>query len=181
MAKNIPDDLLRIVWDFAWNFRPSITPLEDLARVLDIQLCVPSMFLRDRVPPKSWIVSQKAATNQLYQLFPLNPFKKGNPYRPFESVDPEFFIWSYLPSLVVNMLTVPAIRELVTYRAILERRLIRHYNRPILQWNKSLEEIFMPLSDLKEEHFREDYWSVPFNLLVLGPLQGAAWLSTALP
>ena len=47
--------------------------------------------------------------------------------------------------------------------------------------NKSLEEIFMPLSDLKEEHFREDYWSVPFNLLVLGPLQGAAWLSTALP
>ena len=185
MTPELCTALWYVIWDFGWGLRTKQHPLEDLERVGDIQRSIPAAFLRDRVPPREWLipnpVQPQCCKNQLYQLFPLNPFKKGNPYRPFESVDPEFFIWSYLPSLVVNMLTVPAIRELVAYRAILERRLIRHYNRPILQWNKSLEEIFMPLSDLKEEHFREDYWSVPFNLLVLGPLQGAAWLSTALP
>ena len=181
MLENIPDDLLVLVWEFAWNFRPKKPPLEDLRSVLDIQRCIPAMFLRDRVPPREWVVSRKACVNQLYQLFPLNPFRKGNPYRPFETVDPDFFIWSYLPSLLISMLTKPAISQLVTYRGILERRLVRHYNRRILNWNKSLEELFLPISDLAEEHFRDDLWKVPFNSLVLGPLQEAAWLSTALP
>ena len=170
-----------LVWEFAWDVRPKKHPFEDLARVADIQVCIPPSFLRDRVPPKDWIVPPRTSHNQFYQLFPLNPFKFGNPYRPFETVDPEFQIWSYLPSLVVNMLTTLGIRELVTYRAILERRLIRHYNRPVLQWNKSLEEIFLPLSDLKPEHFRTDLWEVPFSSQVLEPLQKAAWLSSALP
>ncbi len=174
-------DLLGLTWQFAWGICPKKHPLADVERVLDIQRSIPPSFLRDRVPPADWMVTPKACANQLYQLFPPNPFKRGNPYRPFESVDPKFFIWSYLPSLVLSMLTTPAIRELVTYRAVLDRRLVRHYNRPVLQWNKSLEELFLPLSDLGEDHFREDLWRVPFNSLVLGPLQEAAWLSSALP
>ena len=82
-----------LIWDFGWAFRPKTTPLGDLARVLDIQRSIPPCFLRDRVPPSAWMVTPKACANQLYQLFPLNPFKKGNPYRPFGSVDPAFFIW----------------------------------------------------------------------------------------
>ena len=174
-------DLLNETWDFAWGLRPKKHPLADLERVLDIQRSIPPSFLRDRVPPAAWMVTPKTCANQLYQLFPVNPFKRGNPYRPFETVDPNYFIWSYLPTLVLSMLTTPAIRELVTYRAVLERRLVRHYNRPVLQWNKSLEELFLPLSDLGEEHFRNDLWRVPFNSLVLGPLQEGAWLSLALP
>ena len=170
-----------LIWDFAWHVRPKQHPLHDLARVLDIQRSIPASFLKDRVPPREWLVAPEACHAQLYQLFPLNPFKCGNPYRPFSTVDPKFPIWSHLPSLVVSMLTKRGIHELVTYRAILERRLARHYNRPVLQWNKSLEEIFLPLSDLRPTHFRDDLWRVPFNSLVLGPLQGAAWLSTALP
>ena len=181
MRNEVCTALWYVIWEFAWGIRPKTTPFCDLERVLDIQRAIPPSFLRDRVPPADWMVTPKACANQLYQLFPANPFKRGNPYRPFDSVDPKFFIWSYLPSLVLSMLTTPAIRELVTYRAVLDRRLIRHYNRPILQWNKSLEELFLPLSDLSEDHFREDLWRVPFNSLVLGPLQEAAWLSSALP
>ena len=177
----MPVDLWRLVWGFAWNFRPKINPLDDLARVLDIQKCVPSMFLRDRVPPKSWVVCQKAATNQLYQLFPLNPFKKGNPYLPLETVDPKFHLWSFLPSLILNMLTKPGVRKMATYRGVLERRLLRHYNRPLLQWNKSLQELFLPLSHLAPEFFRDDLWKVPFSLRVLSELKEACFLSTALP
>ena len=174
-------DLLNVTWEFAWGLRPKQHPFDDLERVADIQRSIPPSFLRDRVPPVQWMCTPKACQNQLYQLFPLNPFKRGNPYRPFESVDPKFFIWSYLPSLVVSMLTTPAIHQLVTYRAVLERRLIRHYGRPVLQWNKSLEDLFLPLSDLTSEDFRDDLWKVPFNRLVLVPLQQAAWLSKALP
>ena len=181
MAPPLYPALWYLVWEFGWGMRPKKHPLVDLERVADIQSSIPPSFLRDRVPPKSWVVPPKACMNQLYQLFPPNPFRRGNPYRPFGTVDPEFQIWSSLPSLVVNMLTTPGIRELVTYRAILERRLIRHYNRPVLQWNKSLEEIFLPLSDLKPEHFRTDLWEVPFSSQVLEPLQKAAWLSSALP
>lgn len=181
MLPHLCPDLWCLIWQFGWALRPKLHPLEDLARVLDIQVSIPGAFLRDRVPPSAWLVPKTACQNQLYQLFPLNPFKHGNPYRPFESVDPNFFIWSYLPSLVVNMLTVPGIRELVTYRAILERRLLRHYNRNILEWNKSFEELFLPMTDLGEKHFREDLWKIPFNSRVLGPLQRACWLSTALP
>ena len=170
-----------LIWEFGWDFRPKEHPFVDVERVRDIQRSIPACFLRDRVPPRGWLVPPSVAINQLYQLFPLNPFRRGNPYRPFGTVDPDFFIWSYLPSLLIAMLTKPAIRQLVTYRGILERRLVRHYNRRILQWNKSLEELFLPLSDLAEEHFRDDLWKVPFNSLVLGPLQEAAWLSTALP
>ena len=181
MTPELCTALWYLVWDFGWAMRPKKTPFEDLARVLDIQRSIPPAFLKDRVPPREWLVSPHVNHNQLYQLFPLSPFKSGNPYRPFETVDPRFPIWSHLPSLVVNMLTTPGIHELVTYRAILERRLTRHYSRPVLQWNKSLEEIFMPLSDLEGHFFRDDLWKVPFNSLVLGPLQEAAWLSTALP
>ena len=181
MAPELCAEMWFLVWDFAWGIRPKKHPFDDLDRVCDIQRSIPACLLRDRVPPKKWCVPPKCCMNQLYQLFPLNPFRRGNPYRPFETVDPDFFIWSYLPSLVVNMLTTPGIHELVTYRAVLERRLIRHYNRPILQWNKSLEEIFLPLSDLEEKYFRDDLWKVPFNRLLLEPLQTAAWLSSALP
>ena len=181
MLENIPDDLLLLVWEFAWNFRPEKPPLEDLLSVLDIQRCIPALFLRDRVPPKEWVVCRKACVNQLYQLFPPNPFKKGNPYQPFGTVDPNFWIWSNLPSLVVNMITKPGIRELVTYRGVLERRLNRHYNRPILGWNKSFQELFLPISRLDPKFYRDDLWKVPFTSRFLSELTGACFLSTALP
>ena len=189
MAENLPTELWHLVWAFGWDFRPKKHPFEDLERVCDIQRSIPSCLLRDRVPPKEWVGAKyllksrdrNVGMTQLYQLFPPNPFKSGNPYRPFGSVDPDFFIWSVLPSLIVSMLTTSGIHELVTYRAVLERRLTRHYSRPILQWNKSLEEVFLPLSDLEEKYFYDDLWKGPFIRLVLEPLQAAAWLSSALP
>ena len=181
MLENIPNDLWVLVWAFAWNHRPNKPPLEDLLGVLDIQQSIPAMFLRDRVPPREWVVSHKANVNQLYQLFPLNPFKKGNPYRPFGTVDPDFPIWSNLPSLVINMIQKAGVRELVTYRGVLERRLTRHYNRPLLGWNKSFQELFLPISRLDPKFYRNDLWKVPFTSRFLSELRGACFLSTALP
>lgn len=169
MLEEFYPELWFLVWDFAWNCRPKKHPLHDVTCILDIQRSVPPILLRDRVPPMGW---KFTSLNSLYQLFPPNPFKRGNPYRPFVSVDPEFFIWTSIPSLLVSMLSAEALRELKTYRAVLDRRVGRHYDRGILEWNLSCAEFFLPVGLLTPKHYVDKPWGVAFNSLVLAELGG---------
>ena len=173
-------DIWDTIWDFAWGFRTKQHPLDDLDRMADIQRSIPDVLLKDRVAPLGWVDSVFPHCRTLmYQIFPRNPFKAGAPYIPFELVDSN--IWSRMPEFILETILPSGINALVTYRGCLTRRLRRHYSRPVLQWNKSLEELFLPLSDLEPCHWKEDSWKTQFTSLVLEGLQGAQWLSTALP
>ena len=166
------------IWSFSWNTRTTLHPLDDLDRVADVQLCIPDVLLKDRVAPLGWLRTIRDR-NLMYQLFPRNPFKSGAPYIPFDLIDSD--VWSRMPEFVLETILPSGINALVTYRGCLGRRLRRHYQRPVLQWNKSLEELFLPLSDLEPCHWKDGSWKTPFTTLVLEGLQTACWLSTGLP
>ena len=181
---DLPREIWALVWEFAWGLNMKKHPFDDLERVYDIQCSIPPIFFKDRVEPLTWVKEAwdeyfKNLRTEMYQLFTPNPFKKGNAYLPFALVHED--VWSRIPSFVLETLKPSGVHELVTYRGCLWRRLQRHYARPVLQWNKSLEEFFLPLSDLKQSHFLEFSWKSRFTSEVLEALQGAAWLSSALP
>ena len=178
MPRDFHPEMWFLVWDFAWGCRPKKHPLLDLACILDIQRSIPPVLLRDRVPPIGW---KWTSLNCLYQLFPPNPFKRGNPYRPFVSVDSDFLIWTAIPTLIVSMLSAEALRKLKTYRAVMERRVGRHYERGILEWNTSANEFFLPVSTLLPQDFVKKPWGPTFNFLVLGQLRETLFLTVALP
>ena len=146
-------DILNIIWRCLWpSWANPHHPLDDLERVLDFQRCIPPCLLRDRLSTHALTGGSNEFDARLYQVFPLNPFKSGNPYHPYSLVCTTR-CWSMFPSQLLRMMTKRAFRRMATYRAHTERRLLQHYNRPIDQWNVSYLELFFYLGDLKPEHY----------------------------
>ena len=145
-----PRCVMCLVWGFLWPLCPKDThPLDDLNYVADVQACVPPCFLRDRLPTlDSELKPGGLGLARLYQLFPPNPFRRGNPYLPMSFLHPSSLPWSMLPTELLRCVTKAGYRELKTYRAHAERRLCQHYNRPITNWNTSYIELFWGVSRL---------------------------------
>ena len=91
-----PRCIVNLVWGFLWPSWPQDThPLDDLNYVADVQACVPPCFLRDRLPTlDSEFKPGHLGLNRLYQLFPPNPFRRGNPYLPMRFLHPSSLPWS---------------------------------------------------------------------------------------
>ena len=140
----LPTDLLKMIWHFTYNVHPpssKLDPWRDLLQVLDIQLSIPACLLRDRMPSTQF-QTEEGKLFQVFQLFPPNPYRKGNPYLPTSCVTHLWSPWSQVGQEIFRLLSKEGIHKLRTYSAVLRRKYNKHINRPIFQWNDSLRELF---------------------------------------
>ena len=52
--KNIPHDLLCLIWDFTYNVPGDTSPLKDLETQFEIQRSIPPCFLMSQLPKPEW-------------------------------------------------------------------------------------------------------------------------------
>ena len=154
----VPDALWHIVWGFLWkNWDRSDDPLHDVEVMADIQRSIPPCFLRDRVKPLLDLGDrEKYGSASQYQLYPLSPYRTGNPYFPTQQIDRRAMFWSLFPSELMMRLSREGFRTLKTYPVHASRRLTAHYNRPVEGWNTSLVELFFDMARLKPELYNLD-------------------------
>ena len=180
MFQNLPTELLHIIWMYGYNWRLHCDPWKDIMLVLDIQESIPSCFLRDRLPLKRHL-AEAYEHNSILQVYPLNPFKNGNPYLPSSSVDQRVPMpWSHLPGEIFRLLSKHGVHSLKTYRRVLHRRYTQHLNRNVFQWNDSFQDLFADVKLCQIENFdlRSCSWAYEFKNIVLRELSRAKFLTT---
>ena len=177
----LPTDLLKLIWHITYGVPPTtqnFNPSSDILRVLDIQMSIPTCLLRDRLPTSKF-ENQERQLFLAWQLFPPNPFKKGNPYIPSCCVTSKLSPWSQLGSEMCRLLSKEGIRKLRTYPAVIRRKYNKHINRTVFQWNDSFEELFSNTELCKAENYnlKNCNWAFEFKQVVLQQLSRARFLT----
>ena len=179
MFEKLPTDLLHIIWYYAYKWRLNCDPWKDVLLVLDIQQSIPSVFLRDRLPTKDMYGETE---RHIWQIYPLSPFKKNNPYLPSTMVEQHVPMpWSHLPGEIFNLLTNHGVHNLKTYRRVLHRKYNQHINRSVFEWNDSFRDLFgdVRLCQLQNYNLKQcNGWVWEFKNVVLKQLSEAKFLTT---
>ena len=177
MFEKLPTELLHIIWNYAYNWRLERDPWKDVLLVLDIQESIPACFLRDRMPLKRMNYDRA----HLWQVCPLNPFKKGYPYLPSESVNQNCPCpWSQLAGELFYCLSKSGVRDLKTYRRVIQRKYNQHLNRSVFEWNTSFQDLFGDIRLCKLENYNLAHcesWIWELRNIVLRQLSHAKFLT----
>ena len=177
--KNIPLELLCLIFDFSYNCSCLKNPMEDVEVQKNIQRSVPPCFLMSRLPKKGWTERNGSEYVRNFEciLIP-NPFQRGNPYFPTCQLDPGFPKWSPTLETFAGLLTSSACRRNHTYKACVLRkvRMMRHAS--VLRWNDFFQSLFSKDYLLDPENFfMYAYpWSRSFISEVTSQLRTAQFL-----
>ena len=92
--KNIPLELLCLIFDFTYNCSCLKNPMEDVEVQKNIQRSVPPCFLMSRLPKLGWTERNGSEYVRNFEciLIP-SPLKRGNPYFPKCQLDPGIPKW----------------------------------------------------------------------------------------
>ena len=177
MIQNLPLELMHLIWDFAYNYRLGWEPSRDLDIVSDIQESIPACFITDRLPTKMG-QPQNFHSQPFWQVYPPNPFKKGNPYLPSTSIY-QGTLWSALPGTLFQYLTKQGVRSLRTYKRVLLRRYNSHIQRNIFEWNQSFNVIFgnVELCNVENYDLKDCPFAWQFENILLKQLSQSKFLS----
>jgi len=135
--QHLPFVLKRIIWRFAYPGDINHDPLRDIWCVLEHHRCVPAFFMTDRIP---W---RGCKHMQLYDVWPLNPFKKGNPYLPTTVVEARAIVFADTIVYCLEQLTPEAYRSMGTYRGHMRNKMFKFTRNAIFKWNTLCTELFM--------------------------------------
>jgi len=128
---DLPFALQQLIWKFAYFGVIQRRPMLDVLVCCETRRCIPPIFLKDRLP---W---HTMPTHSWYDISPLNPFKRGNPYVPTNNLNllaPAFSnVFRYA---MIHMLPQQGCRSLGTYHGHLVTKVRRYCNRPIYGWNQ---------------------------------------------
>ena len=176
MFEKLPTELLHIIWEFAYNWRLECHPWSDLMLVQDIQESIPECFLPDRLPFKR-IALVFDSRQEFWQVYPPNPFKKGNAYLPSSCVE-QSYLWSALSGELFKYLTKQGVHKMKTYRRVLQRRYTQHLNRNIFEWNQSFEDLFgdVRLCQIENYNLKACPWTWEFKNILLKQLSNSKFL-----
>ena len=177
--KNLPTDMLNIIFKFAYNIKMKTDPIKDIELQKNIQESIPPCFLMSRLPKPEWFTTQnhplcgpcwkncnihrlcdKCVHNLDCILVP-SPFKKGNPYYPTCGIDPTFPKWSPAIGTFVDLLSRHACRKNHCYKACLLRKVEKMFTQSVLLWNEYFGQMFNKEFMLEPNNFfRKAYpWS----------------------
>ena len=180
IQKNIPVELLCLIFQFAYGIMFYCDPLRDGDVQKNIQESIPPCFFMSNLPPVGWFACPNV-TDILLQveciLIP-SPFKRGNPYYPTHALDPTFPQWSQSAITFVKLLSGTACQNNHTYKKCIVRNATKMVRGSVLRWNVYYKSVFSKnfLLD-KKNYFVEAYpWSKQFISLVCGQLQRAQFL-----
>jgi len=181
-----PTELLHLIWMFAYNFRLVNDPWRDVLLVLDIQKSIPECFLRDRLPVK-WFCRaphSPVVVNHVWQLYPPNPFKLGNPYLPSGAIVQNApSPWSQVGGELLRLLSKQGLHKLRTYRRVVQRKYNQHINRSVYDWNKSFRDLFANVEWCRVDNYSLEscQWAWEFKHTVLDQLSHARFLTAGYP
>ena len=200
-SKNIPLDLLYIIFDYAYNTPFLADPMIDVGVQKNIQESIPSCFLMSRLPKPEWFnVSNHPPCRRCWSscnhtnlcphclrkldciLIP-SPFQKGNPYYPSHALEPMFPKFSPTIKTFIGLLSGFACKRNHTYKACALRRAEQLSHAKLGEWNHYYRDFFSKefLTD-PTSFFQGAYpWSKPFIEEVCSQLSKAQFLSFCSP
>ena len=182
-AENIPRDILRLIWEFAYNIRHQLSPLKDLETQFEIQRSIPPCFLMSQLPKPEWFTCStpvylcgpcmcnrnitnlcEECINKLDSILIPSPYKRGNPYYPSAGIDKNFQKFSPSIENFVDSLSHSACRKNHVYKGCALRRVRTMFKSSLLTWNHYYGSLFAKdFLTNPENFFLEAYpWSREF-------------------
>ena len=187
LQKNIPVELLCLIFEFGYGIKFFCNPLRDVDVQKNIQESIPPCFFMSTLPPVGFFACTKHDYVQEYVsemlrqvecvLIP-SPFKRGNPYYPTHGLDTSFPQWSQSAVTLVKLLSSTACQHNHTYKKCIVRNATKMIRGSVLRWNVYYKSVFSKdfLLD-KKNYFLEAYpWSNQFISTVCDQLQRAQFL-----
>ena len=194
---NIPLDLMRLIFDFAYNIQDNTDPLKDVELQSCFQDSIPPCFLMSNLPKPEWFT----CTDPLYLCGPCmmnrqithlcetcmskldcilvpSPFKKGNPYYPSSGLDKHFAKFSPAIESFVDCLSHNACRLNHVYKGCALRKVRKMMSASLYEWNEFYG-TFLSRDFLTEpdNFFLDAYpWSRTFIIEICHQLQRARFL-----
>ena len=187
VRKNIPVELLCLIFEFAYGYKFSSNPIHDVDVQKNIQACIPACFFMSTLPPVGWFTcttrdyTSQFLFHRLRQvecvLIP-SPFKRGNPYYPTHGLDPLFPKWSPSVAAFVKLLSSTACQHNHTYKRCIVRKALQMMQDSVLSWNVYYKSLFHRDILLEKKHFflKAYPWSEPFISMVISQLHTAQFL-----
>ena len=199
--KNIPLDILFIIFGYAYADGFSEDPMKDVDVQKNIQESIPACFLMSRLPRPEWFCSPDHppcrrcwancnATNlcpnclrKLDCILIPSPFQKGNPYFPTHALEPLFPKFSPTIKTFIGLLSGFACKRHHTYKACAVRRAEQLSHAGIAEWNHYYEDFFSKefLTDPTCFYLGAYPWARPFIEEVCSQLSKAQFLSFCSP
>ena len=190
IQKNIPVELLCLIFELAYGYKFITDPLRDVDVQINIRESIPPCFLMSNLPPNGWVVCEKhdwekpgvfsctTCVRKFECVLIPSPFKRGNPYYPVDALDPTFPKWSPSVGAFLGLLSSNACQQNHTYKKCVLRKAFKMTNDSILRWNVYYETLFSKdfLLD-SSNYFTEAYpWASDFISTVIEQLKGAQFL-----
>ena len=178
--KNIPLDLMFLIFDYAYGWRFSCDPMDDVDAQKNIQESIPPCFLMARLPKPKWFHPEMGVhcLHKLDCILVPSPYRKGNPYYPTGALDPLFPRFSPAINSFVGLLSSYTCRRNHTYKACAIRRGEQLSNAELWEWNHYYKDFFSKgfLTDPRSFYQHAFPWSQAFIAEVCFQLEGAQFL-----
>ena len=195
--KNIPLDLIYIIFEFAYNTKFSEDPMNDVEMQKNIQESIPPCFLMSKLPRPDWfswdnhhpcrrcwsnINHTQLCPNCVKKLDCIlipSPYQKGNPYYPSHCLEPAFPKFSPTINTFIGLLSGWTCKKNHTYKACAIRRASQLTKAKIGEWNHYYKTFFSKefLTDPQSFFLSAYPWSRPFITEVCCQLSKAQFLS----
>ena len=154
VTKNIPLDIVYIIFKYAYDYDFTSDPMKDVDVQKNIQESIPPCFLMATLPKPEFFV--RSLDYQIYHelgcIMVPSPFRKGNPYYPSGRLERLFPKFSPAISTFVGLLSGYACTKNHTYKACAVRKAEQLCHATIGQWN-----------DFYRDFFSKDFLTDPGN------------------
>ena len=159
--KNMPHDLLCLIWDFTYNVPGDTSPLKDLETQFEIQRSIPPCFLMSQLPKPEWKTCEdpnylcgpcmcnrnithlcEDCLHKMDSILIPSPFKRGNPYYPSNGIDKKFQKFSPAIESFMECLSHSACRKHHLYKGCALRRVRKMIKASVLEWNHYYGSLF---------------------------------------
>ena len=187
VQKNMPVELLCLIFEFAYGYKFFCDPLRDVDVQKNIQESIPPCFFNSTLPPVGWFTITSGDWNrtccqQCVQVLECvlvpSPFKRGNPYYPTHGLDTSFPKWAPSVLAFVRLLSSTACQRNHTYKKCIVRNATKMIRGSVLQWNVYYERLFSKdfLLDKKNYFLEANPWANQFISKVCDQLRRAQFL-----
>ena len=194
---NIPQVLLCLIFDFAYDIPKNTDPLKDVEIQSCFQDSIPSCFLMANLPRPEWFTCQEpvylcgpcmcnrnithlcdSCLAKLECILVPSPFRKGNPYFPSSGLDKSFAKFSPAIETFIDHLSHNACRLNHVYKGCALRKVRKMTTASLYEWNEYYGTLLS--RDFLTEpgnFFLNAYpWTKPFITEVCHQLQQARFL-----
>lgn len=167
--RTIPRDLQELIVKFAYGARISKPLQEDLEMVIEHQQAIPEHFLEDRFKPHRY---------QPFPLWPMNPFKKGNPYFPTDCLDRFYSPWTPFVCFAICHISKDGARNMRSYQGHIRNQCRQFMKSSVPMWNHFCLSLFSREGLLLSENYElEDPYLADFLDLFIQQVLGAKFVS----